>query len=101
VDPVVKVNQSDKVLHCLAFIALTVWFIGVCRDELVLPIALVLAVYGLAIEVLQSFTPNRSADPWDFIADVVGILLGWLLARYGLRRWCSGLEQWLVPAKLP
>ena len=40
-----------------------------------------LLAYGALIEVLQSFTPNRSADWHDLVADAVGLALGWGTGR--------------------
>jgi VanZ family protein len=37
--------------------------------------------YGGLIEALQSFTPTRSADLIDLIADGLGLILGWGLNR--------------------
>jgi hypothetical protein len=35
-----------------------------------------LAAFGIAIEMLQSFSPGRSPDPLDAVADIVGASLG-------------------------
>jgi VanZ family protein len=32
--------------------------------------------YGMTDEIHQYFVPGRSADPWDWLADMVGALLG-------------------------
>lgn len=40
-----------------------------------------LLAYGALIEILQSFTPNRTADWFDLFADSLGILAGWVLIR--------------------
>ena len=40
------------------------------------------ALYGLTDELHQSFVPSRTADPWDWLADTFGALLG--IAAYGL-----------------
>ncbi|WP_240648546.1 VanZ family protein [Variovorax beijingensis] len=42
--------------------------------------------YGVLIEVLQSFTPNRSAEVSDVVADAMGIIVGRLIAAM-LNRW--------------
>ncbi len=44
-----------------------------------------LLAYGAAIEVLQSFTPNRQAEWGDLLADGLGIALGALLGTAWLR----------------
>jgi VanZ family protein len=77
----------DKLDHALAFGALGV--VGVfalrwMRRGVVLLVPL-LAALGAAIELLQAFVPSRRADAADFVADVVGAVLGtllaWLVAR--------------------
>ena len=42
-----------------------------------------LMVYGAAMEVAQSFTAHRVGDPWDWLADAVGLLA---LLPFVLRR---------------
>lgn len=34
------------------------------------------AVYGTAMEVIQSFTPSRSADPFDVAVNIFGAVVG-------------------------
>ena len=92
-------DLNDKVLHTVAFIGLMVWFSGLFEVRYLLWLAAGLAGYGLLIEVLQSFTPTRQAEGLDLVADIVGILLGWLLSIAGLRRWCLVLESWFVRQK--
>jgi VanZ family protein len=43
------------------------------------------AVYGFTDELHQSFVPSRTADPWDWLADTLGALLG--VAAYGGWLW--------------
>ena len=40
-----------------------------------------LLVYGVLIEVLQSFTPSRSGDWHDVVADAVGLAVGWGISK--------------------
>ena len=42
--------------------------------------------YGIAIELVQSFEPTRDAELKDVLVDVVGILLGLALYRWGVSR---------------
>jgi glycopeptide antibiotics resistance protein len=52
------------------------------RPRLIIAAALV--VFGLLIEILQgALTATRTADPVDLMADSVGVLVGWGLARAG------------------
>ena len=49
-------------------------------------VAVGLSAYGLLIEICQhTLTTNRFGDPWDWVADSVGVVLGGLLARRAAR----------------
>jgi len=70
-------SLSDKTVHFIAFAVLTVllrfayaitWF----------QTFLLLFVYAAFIEFSQFFTPNRSAELLDVVADVIGIGIGLL-----------------------
>jgi hypothetical protein len=78
----------DKWEHLLAFISLGVSGLLAYRGK---PhwVVLGLGVYGALIEMLQPIlTGTRFADPVDFVADISGILLAWILIRSkrGLRK---------------
>ena len=72
----------DKLNHALAFGALALsgrfGFPGSHARAAV--IALGLFGFGIAIELLQTFVPSRSAEVNDVLADVVGIAVGLLAA---------------------
>jgi VanZ family protein len=84
---------SDKVWHALAFITLMVWFSGVYAPQHFAKVFFALLLYGILIEALQSFTPNRHAEFADIFANFTGASLGWVLAGLGLSRWCHWLER--------
>jgi VanZ family protein len=68
-------HLSDKWTHFLAFSVLTVLLrLAYCVS--MVQTSLLLFAYGVFIEVSQYFTPNRSAEVLDVIADVIGIGLG-------------------------
>jgi VanZ family protein len=46
-----------------------------------LALALLLLAFGVAIEVAQSFAPDREASALDVLADAAGIALGWRFVR--------------------
>jgi VanZ family protein len=78
----------DKANHLLAFGALAVCAVFGFRGRrtaLWLVLA-ALAAYGGLIELLQQLVPNREAEWADLLADLVGIVLGALLAWAWLRR---------------
>jgi VanZ family protein len=70
----------DKSNHLLAF-AVMAWLGCKAFPQRLVFILLGLLAYGALIEILQSFTPTRSAEWFDFLADSVGILVGWVLIR--------------------
>lgn len=90
-------DVNDKTLHILAFFGLMTWFCGLIEFRLAPRLGLCLAAYGLLIELLQGLTTTRQSDWHDWLADIIGILLGWIASASGLRHWCTWLESWLAP----
>lgn len=75
----------DKLVHCAVF-ALPVFFALVARLPRV-PVIAVLALHAPLSEVIQwTLLPNRSGDPWDVVADLVGVALGVGAAHLATRR---------------
>jgi VanZ family protein len=74
----------DKLNHFLAFSVL--FLLGrQAFPQRVWTLAAALVLYGGLIEVLQSLTPDRSADWQDIVADSIGIAIG-LLVDQAARR---------------
>lgn len=68
----------DKLNHAVAFALLAaVGTMGFVHARVRL--ALALFAYGALIEVLQAFTPTRTAEWMDLLADALGIAAGMLL----------------------
>ena len=83
----------DKSNHLLAFSVMALLGRRAYPGRTMALLAGLLA-YGALIEVLQAFTPNRSAAWQDLAADAVGLALGWgaeQLARV-VRRLGSGRQ---------
>ena len=66
----------DKSNHLLAFSVMALLGQRAYPDQTLAVLAGLLA-YGVLIEVLQSFTPNRSAEWRDLVANAVGLVCGW------------------------
>ena len=75
----------DKVVHVGVF-ALPVFFAVLARLPAV-PVVAVMALHAPLSEVVQhELLTQRSGDPWDAVADLVGVGLGALVAALVHRR---------------
>jgi hypothetical protein len=82
------VPGTDKVVHAALFaaVALTGRFAGVPVRWLVG----LLVGHAVVSELVQALLlPVRSGDPWDVLADVVGVAVGLLAARAAGARACD------------
>lgn len=71
--------HGDKLGHAIAFACLA--YAAACGwPGRARAIVLTLAAYGIAIELLQTLTPLRSASLTDVAADMVGVAFGLALA---------------------
>lgn len=86
---------SDVVLHGFAFSYLT-FALGLARDgKRWLPAAAWMLAYGVAIELVQSFEPERSAELKDLLVDMAGIGIGAIaLKLFGA--WTESLVRWMA-----
>ena len=74
---------GDKVGHALMFGLLAAFLWRALRGSLglsptgalALSTVVLVALYGIADEIHQSYVPGRSADPFDFAADAAGAAL--------------------------
>jgi VanZ family protein len=70
---------GDKVEHVIAYAVLGL--LGAASSERgIMRLILGLAAFGLAIELLQTFSPGRSPDLFDLAADIAGAGVGCCLA---------------------
>jgi VanZ family protein len=87
--PTVEVPQADKMVHTLIYGILGALVLRGLRQapnvRTVLLAAALATLYGISDEIHQLWTPHRSADWRDVVADAVGGLLGTLALIGG--RW--------------
>ena len=83
---------SDKILHAIAFAFLMLWFVGLSARSNWLRVFLLLLAYGAVMEILQSLTAYRFMSVGDLLADVAGLVVGWVAGYSGLARWTLWLE---------
>lgn len=87
------VPLGDKIGHVCAFAILMLWYAQIYDGAGErLRCAIGAASLGILIELLQALTPYRSAEFADFVADALGVGLGWLIARGPAGNLLSWLE---------
>jgi hypothetical protein len=93
--------HADSVVHVVVFalVAVTGRLAGLPAG----PLGLVLVVHAVESELVQHYwLTQRSGDPVDAVSDVVGVLVGlllaWMLARRGPR---AGTPRAARPGRIP
>jgi VanZ family protein len=83
-----KVGVSDKLEHALSYFVLAILgSFGFRERRSLLYLFVLLCAMGGVIELLQAFSPGRSPDIADAIADGAGAAAGILVAlAFGFRR---------------
>lgn len=74
------IANLDKVAHFGIFMVLSGLFWKGFRAAF-WKIALLLAIYGALIEVVQEHYTRRTGDFWDWVADMAGVLAFFLLRK--------------------
>ena len=85
--PELAVNLSDKWLHFVTYAVMTAAIAGFShRPAGVLRWAAFAMLIGGLVELGQHFTPSRTMELGDFLADLGGVACGLLLAALWLAR---------------
>jgi VanZ family protein len=83
-----KVAVSDKLEHAGAYFVLAVLGgLGLRERRGLLFLFIVLCAMGGAIELLQSFSPGRTPDVFDALANATGAAVGTLVSLVVGLRW--------------
>jgi VanZ family protein len=80
-------SNVDKLEHTLAYASLVLWFCQIylsARSRLL--VAILLVGLGIGLEFVQRWMGFRHFDVWDMVANSIGVLFGFLLARTALGR---------------
>ncbi|MFW5937866.1 MAG: VanZ family protein [Halanaeroarchaeum sp.] len=73
----------DKLLHAGGFLVLTVLVARAAPGgKIGFGLVIALVAYGGGLELAQSFVPGRTPDVLDFLANVIGVVVGLLVARW-------------------
>lgn len=72
---------GDKTKHVAAFVMFTLLFFAAYKETKFVFIFLWGLTFGILIEFIQYFVPWRSTELLDVVADVGGILIGFVLIK--------------------
>ena len=93
----IPLSQSDKMVHFFLYFILVGWFVQLYKKNsshlLILFSAILL---GLFIEFLQGMTSYRRFDNLDELANSIGALCAFFLAKTSFSSILKKLDAWLV-----
>ena len=89
------IQISGLLLHAITFAVLTYGLRMAYLPDAWLMAAAWMLLYGVGIEVIQSFTPDRVPEVLDVLVDVVGITAGTAAFQW-LGSWSLGLARRLI-----
>ena len=76
------IHNLDKLAHLLTFFSLSILLLFAYKfAKPFFTSALLMALFGLMLELLQRYVPNRVFSMTDFAADILGIALALILFR--------------------
>lgn len=95
--PSPNMGVSDKLLHFIAYFALSAGFTTLNQHAgKLIAIALGLILYGVLLEILQGLTGYRMMDGMDMLANSAGVVTGLLVWLTPLPPWFRELEVRLL-----
>lgn len=74
----------DKFNHFIAFFVASFYYYLITKNSKIVSIGMVL--FGIFLEIAQSFTPKREASFWDIIADIIGIIVAYWVYLLVMKR---------------
>lgn len=77
---------NDKVGHFLAYFALMGWFAQYHEKTDYNYLAIIFIGQGIALEIVQTFLPDRMGDLFDILTNTTGVLMAWYLAKTSFGR---------------
>jgi len=72
-----SISFIDKIYHLLTYTGLMLWFTQLYPRRRLPGLAIGLILFGVIVEILQSFTSYRSAEWQDALANSAGVAIGW------------------------
>ena len=85
---------EDKLYHAFAYFVLMAWFGQIYHAPLQRnTFAFLFVALGLSMEYMQSFDPERMAEFADMVANIVGVLIGYMLTATRFKRTLLAIEK--------
>lgn len=90
-------RYEDKLYHALAYFTLMAWFSQLYHQAAQrIIIALLFVFMGLMVEYLQSLNPDRYAEFGDMVANVTGVMLGFVLTQTAAKNILLRVEKQIL-----
>lgn len=96
----ISFSYIDKVEHFIAWGLMMFWFISLYPHRGLLLLGILLTL-SLGIELAQALTTWRQGSGGDLIANFLGLLAGWAIARTSGGRLLQHLDKWLYQRTKP
>ncbi|MBT8257421.1 MAG: VanZ family protein [Bacteroidia bacterium] len=89
--PELGTDMDDKLYHVLAYLILyLIWYFAVVKSvnkKQLMTLAVICIVFGIIIEAIQGkVNVNRMADSLDVVANIIGVLFGFVLSLKWIHR---------------
>ena len=84
----------DKAQHILAYAVLMYWFWLCYQHHWRWPVFFV--ALGIGLEILQGMGGLRSFDPYDMLANTIGVGIGLFLLKTPMGQWLSVVDRLLA-----
>jgi len=75
------IHAGDKLVHVLMYLLLMTWFAQVMESRLHSRVAILFITLGFLLEIAQHATGYRRFEWGDVLANLTGVLLGWVLVH--------------------
>jgi VanZ family protein len=95
--PEVGVLGADKLAHFAAYLLLAGWFGALYAGRSRAAWGLALVLLGVVLEFLQGLGGLRQLDPWDMLANALGVTASFLASHRALARVPASVEGALRP----
>ena len=82
---------TDKGIHIFVFTLLTIWVYGQLPSFI--KVLMYISFYGIIIECIQYFSPYRTYELLDILANELGVILGILISFKLTNDWVIKIED--------